>query len=71
MMLIVNLPAELERRLEAVSRAVGRSRHDIAIEAIVEEVGDIEDALIVHERIKAGGTESYTLEEVRERLGIP
>jgi RHH-type rel operon transcriptional repressor/antitoxin RelB len=69
-MLTVKLPVELEERLDAVARKVGRSKHDIALEAIVEEVADLEDGFIALERLKSGDAEFYTLEEVRERLGL-
>ncbi|MDQ6433420.1 CopG family transcriptional regulator [Mesorhizobium sp. LHD-90] len=69
-MLTVKLPVELEERLDAVARKVGRSKHDVALEAIIEEVGDLEAGFLALERLKSGDTEFYTLEEVRERLGL-
>ena len=69
-MLTVRLPVELEERLEAVARKVGRSKHDVAMEAIIEEIGDLEDGFLALERLNSGDAEFYTLEEVRERLGL-
>jgi predicted DNA-binding protein len=56
----VPLPPELERRLEAVAKQVGRSKHDVALEAIVGEIGDLEGALLALERLKRGEAEFYT-----------
>jgi RHH-type transcriptional regulator, rel operon repressor / antitoxin RelB len=69
-MLTVKLPPELEQRLEAVARKVGRTKHDVALEAIVEEIQDLEDGLVALERLHSGDVEFYTLEEVRARLGL-
>ncbi|MBX3570659.1 MAG: ribbon-helix-helix protein, CopG family [Rhizobiaceae bacterium] len=69
-MLTVSLPVELEERLEAVARKAGRNTHDIALEAILEEIQDLEDGFLALERMKSGDAEFYTLEEVRERLGL-
>jgi RHH-type transcriptional regulator, rel operon repressor / antitoxin RelB len=69
-MLTVQLPPEFEQRLEAVAKKVGRTKHDVAVEAIVEEIQDLEDGLLALERLKSGKAEFYTLEEVPERLGL-
>jgi len=69
-MLTVKLSPEMEGRLETVAKRLGRTTHDVALEAIVEEIQDLEDGLIALERLKDGQAEFYTLEEVRERLGL-
>jgi RHH-type rel operon transcriptional repressor/antitoxin RelB len=69
-MLTMNLLPELERRLEAVAKKVGRTKKQIALEAIVEEIQDLEDGLLALERLNSGEAEFYTMEEVRERLGL-
>lgn len=69
-MLTVKLPPEIEQRLEAVAKKVGRTKQDVVLEAIVEEIQDLEDGLIALERLNDGKPEFYTLEEVRERLGL-
>lgn len=69
-MLTVKLPSEMEHRLETVAAKLGRSMHDVALEAILEEIQDLEDGLIALERLESGEGEFYTLEEVRERLGL-
>lgn len=69
-MLLVKLPSELEERLEVLAKRLGRTKQDVALEAIVEEIQDLEDGLIALERMESGDAEFYTLEEVRERLGL-
>jgi RHH-type transcriptional regulator, rel operon repressor / antitoxin RelB len=70
MMLTVKLPPEMEHRLEAVAARLGRSREDVALEAILEEIQDLEDGFIALERMQDGKTEFYSMQEVRERLGV-
>lgn len=69
-MLTVKLPLELEKRLETVAKRLGRTKQDVALEAIAEEIQDLEDGLLALERMTDGKTEFFTLEEVRERLGL-
>jgi len=69
-MLTVKLPSDMEARLEAVAARVGRTKDDVVLAAIVEEIQDLEDSLIVLERLQDGKAEFYTMEEVRERLGL-
>ena len=69
-MLTVKLPSELEQRLEAVASKVGRTTHELALQAIAEEIQDLEDGFVALERLKSGEAEFYTLEEVRARLGL-
>lgn len=69
-MLTVKLPPEIEQRLEAVAKKVGRTKQDVVLEAIVEEIQDLEDGFIALERLNDGKPEFNTLEEVRERLGL-
>ena len=40
-MLTVKLPPEMEQRLEAVAKKVGRTKDEVALEAIVEEIRDL------------------------------
>ena len=69
-MLTVELPPEMEERLEAIARKVGRTIQELAFEAVVEEIHELEAALVALERLRSGETEFYTLEDVRERLGL-
>jgi len=69
-MLTVKLPPEMEQRLEAVAKKVGRTKDEVAFGAIVDEIQDLEDGLLALERLNSGDTEFYTLEEVRAHLGL-
>ena len=69
-MLTVKLPSDLEKRLETVAARIGRTKDDVVIDAIVEEIRDLEDGLIALERMQDGKAEFFSLEEVRERLGL-
>ena len=69
-MLTVKLPSDLEKRLETVAARIGRTKDDVVIDAIVEEIRDLEDGLIALERMQDGKAEFFSIEEVRERLGL-
>ena len=69
-MLTLKLPPEMDARLDQVARRLGKSKQDIALGAVLEEIEDLEDGLIALERLSNGEPEYSTLEEVRERLGL-
>ena len=72
-MLAVNLPADIERRLEDLSRKTGRSKDDYAREAIVEYLDDLEDAGLAAERfeeLKAGKTRTISLSDLMKTHGV-
>ncbi|RWP44475.1 MAG: anti-toxin [Mesorhizobium sp.] len=69
-MLNVELPTALEKRLEVVARKTGRTKHDVVVAAIVEEIQDLEDGLIALERLNDDKGDWLSLAEVKERLGL-
>ncbi|CAM5435542.1 hypothetical protein ATER59S_02612 [Aquamicrobium terrae] len=69
-MLTVKLPLELEKRLEAVARRLGRSEEDVALEAIAEEIQDLEDGLTALERMTDGKTEFVEWDDAMRELGV-
>lgn len=72
-MLAVPLPPEIEARLDALAKAVGRSKGDVARDLIVEYLADIEDARIAEQRLndlRAGRTDATPLDEVMRRYGM-
>ncbi|MER9866076.1 CopG family transcriptional regulator [Mesorhizobium sp. M0136] len=69
-MLNVELPTALEKRLEIVARKTGRTKHDVVVEAIAEQIQDLEDGLIALERLNDGEGEWLSLAEAKERLGL-
>ena len=72
-MLAVRLPAEIELRLENLAKSTGRTKTFYAREAILEYLEDMEDLYMAEQRmadIKAGLSKTYTLDEVKSRLGF-
>lgn len=72
-MLAVRLPKEIEERLDALAKETGRTKTYYVREAVVEYLGDLEDAYLAASRYedwKAGRSRTYTLEEVEQRLGL-
>jgi len=51
-MLAVNLPADLEQRLDELARKTGRSKSDYVRDAIVEHLDDLEDLSLAEERLR-------------------
>ncbi|HPE71594.1 MAG: TraY domain-containing protein [Candidatus Competibacter sp.] len=72
-MLAIRLPSEVESRLEALSRATGRTKTFYAREAILEHLDDLEDLYLAEQRlidIRAGRAETVSLEAVMQRYGM-
>lgn len=71
--ILINLDAELEQRLGALSALTGRNTEDQIREAILRGLEDMEDiaaADAVMERIRRGEERIYSSEEVRKELGL-
>lgn len=69
-MLAIELPADVEARLEALARATGRTEASHAREAILEYLEDLEDARIAEKRLAehlASEEEAIPLEVLVER----
>lgn len=72
-MLAIQLPNEIETRLEALALATGRSKLFYIHEAILEHLDDLEDLYLAEQRlldIGAGRSQTYTLDEVERDLGL-
>ena len=72
-MIALRLPPEIEERLEALSKATGRSKSFYVREALLEHLEDMEDAYLgaaVLERVRAGKEKVFTSEQVRKDLGL-
>jgi len=72
-MLALRLPPELEKRLDALAKATGRSKSFYAREAIIEYIGDLEDIYLAEKRledIRAGRADTVSLDEVLKRHGL-
>jgi len=66
-MLALRLPAEIERRLEALAKKTGRSKSYYAREAILRQIEDIEDYYLARRRLGRGGPR-VTLESLERQL---
>ena len=72
-MLGVRLPAEIERRLDALANETGRTKSFYVREAILEHLDNLEDIYLaeqVLERVRRGEERVYTSEEVERMLGL-
>jgi RHH-type transcriptional regulator, rel operon repressor / antitoxin RelB len=72
-MLAIRLPQSVEKRLDKLARRTGRTKTFYAREAILRHLEDLEDlyqAERVWERVRAGKEKTYSLQEVRKRLGL-
>jgi RHH-type transcriptional regulator, rel operon repressor / antitoxin RelB len=72
-MLAIELPDEIEARLERLARKTGRSKADYVREAILEHLDDLEDIYLAEARledIRAGRSETIPLKEVIKRHGM-
>ena len=72
-MIPINLSPELERRLEALEKATGRSKSAVAEEAIAEYIGDLEDFYLAEKEsrdIKEGRSSTTPLADVMRRYGL-
>jgi RHH-type rel operon transcriptional repressor/antitoxin RelB len=66
-MFTVDIPPELEKRLDDLVAKTGLSRSAHVRDALVEHLCEYEDGLLALERLKAN-EESISLEEMRRRL---
>ena len=72
-MLTIELPEELETRLETLARQAGRDKNAVVQEALSSYLEDLEDLLIAEQRvadIRAGRVKTVRLEEVMKRYGV-
>ena len=66
-MTAVELPQELERRLDALARETGRSKTECLQEAVASYLKDVEDARVAEQRLadlRAGRSDTVDLEDV-------
>jgi RHH-type rel operon transcriptional repressor/antitoxin RelB len=72
-MLAIQLPDDIERRLDALAKATGRRKVSYLQEAIVEYLGDLEDFHLAEQRladIQAGRAGTVSLAEGERDLGL-
>ncbi len=66
-MLSIQLPREIEARLDRLARKTGRTKSDYASEAILEKIEDMEDVYLaeqVLDRIREGEEEVVSAEDM-------
>ena len=72
-MLAIRLSADIEKRLDRLAKAAGRTKTFCAREAILEHLDELEDLYLAEQRLidnRAGRSRTYTLEEVERELGL-
>ena len=72
-MLAIELSPDAEARLDALAKAVGRTKAACARDAILEYLDDMEDLRIAERRLadnRAGRSHSVPLEDVMRRYGL-
>lgn len=72
-MLVLRLPPEIEKRLDALAKKTGRTKSFYAREAILRHLDDLEDFYLaekVLERIRTEKERTYTIDEVERELGL-
>ncbi len=69
----LRLPEDLSARLDKLAKRTGRSKTYYMIEAIREQIGDLEDIYLAEkelEDIKAGRSKLVSLEDVMKSYGM-
>ena len=69
----IRLPADVDSRLERLSKSTGRTKAFYVKEAVLEHLDDLEDIYLAEKRledIRAGRSKVHTLEEVERELGL-
>ena len=72
-MLAIRLPEDIEKRLDALAKATGRTKTFYARQAILEHLDDLEDLYLAEQRlidIRSGKRTTETLQSVVRDLGL-
>jgi RHH-type rel operon transcriptional repressor/antitoxin RelB len=73
MPLSIRLPEDVEARLNRLAERTGRTKTFYVTEAVREHIDDLEDLYLAEQRliaIRAGESQTLSLEEVERRLGL-
>ncbi len=68
-MLALQLPPEIEKRLDELAARTGRSKGAHALEAVLTYIEDMEDAYLAQQALDEGG-ERISLEDVMKKYGL-
>ena len=69
----IRLPEDIEERLEHLATQTGRSKKFYVMQAIEQQLDDLEDIYLAEKRledIRAGRSKTHTLDEVERDLGL-
>jgi RHH-type rel operon transcriptional repressor/antitoxin RelB len=69
----IEIPCDVENRLNRLVQATGHDQAFYVIEALREHLDDIEDAYLaasIADEVKAGRMRTYSIEETRRALGL-
>jgi len=72
-MLALTLPPEIEARLDDLARETGRDKAEIATEALLEYIDDLEDIHLAEKRLEdiyAGRSQTIPLADVMAEYGL-
>ncbi len=72
-MLAIRLPEEIEKRLEALAKATGRTKTFYAREAILQHIDDLEDIYLAEKElieVRAGRSAAMPLSAVMKQYGL-
>jgi RHH-type transcriptional regulator, rel operon repressor / antitoxin RelB len=72
-MLAIELPEDIESRLDQLARQTGKTKADHVLEAILEYLDDLEDLRIAESRledIRAGRSKTIPLDQVMREYGL-
>ncbi len=69
----LRLPEDIAKRLDSLAELTGRSKTFYMVQAICEQLDDLEDLYLAEQRLiahRAGKSKTYTLAEVEQSLGL-
>jgi RHH-type rel operon transcriptional repressor/antitoxin RelB len=72
-MLTLDLPKDIEDRLDSLARASGRSKGDHVLDALEDYLADSDDVAIAEQRlsnIRSGQSDTVPLEDIARRYGL-
>jgi len=71
-MIAVRMPAEVEARLDNLSKRTGRTKTYYVREAVLAHLEDMEDLYLGEEELRKinAGAKTYSIDEVRRELGL-
>lgn len=68
-MLAVRLPSDIEKRLNKLAKATGRTKTFYVREILVQHIDELEDQYLAIQRLEEPGKQ-YSLDEVEKELDL-